>query len=124
MKDDKYITFKRSEFYQMMGELALPPWQVGDDLLGSEADCAPIAKRIEEVAETICLQDATVIRGQDLFAAPALDAYAAMIAIVMKFGGMTPETRKELQQAADYFHDRANESRDIAFKTPDNGGLR
>ena len=100
MKDIKYIVFKRED------------WEA------FERDDDPSALELK------ALEDATVIRGQDLFAAPALDAYAAMIGIVMKFGGMTPETRKELQQAADYFHDRANESRDIAFKTPDNGGLR
>jgi hypothetical protein len=110
MKDDKYIVFKRGEFEEWLALLAVEhelPFTSGD---------------IPEMPSD--LEDATVIRGQDLFAAPALDAYAAMIGIVMKFGGMTPETRKELQQAADYFHDRANESRDIAFKTPDNGGLR
>ena len=84
-----------------------------------EDDKYVVFKRLEFEDMPLTLEDATVIRGQDLFAAPALDVYAASISIVLKFGGMTDETRKELQNAADYFHERANESRAIAFKTPD-----
>jgi len=96
VEDEKYIVFKRQEFEEWIKTrggigITLPSF----------------------------LEDATVIRGQDLFAAPALDVYAASIAIVLKFGGMTDTTRIELQAAADYFHNRANESREIAFKTPD-----
>jgi len=108
MKDDKYIVFKRGEFEEFWNRI-----------VGAEG----IDERVWDNAPND-LEDATVIRGQDLFAAPALDAYAAMIAIVLKFGGMTETTRRELQMAADYFHERANESRDIAFKTPDNGGFK
>ena len=98
MEDDKYITFKRAEFEEWYKR-------------------ANIRFEIPQA-----LNDATVIRGQDLFAAPALDVYAASIAIVLKFGGMADNTRKELQAAATYFHERAEESREISFKTPDKQG--
>ena len=95
VEDEKYVVFKRSEFEQ---------WY---------------QKVVSVGPRPMILNDTTVIRGQDLFAAPALDVYAASIAIVLKFGGMADSTRIQLQSAADYFHSRAEESREIAFKTPD-----
>ena len=96
MEDDKYVVFKRAEFERWV--------KVVESYI------------LEELTP---LDDATVIRGQDLFAAPAFDVYAGSIAIVLKFGGMTEEKRINLQRSADYFHERANESRAIAFKIPD-----
>ena len=70
-KNEKYITFKREEFFQMMGQLALPPWAAPDGtLVGTDWDCAPIAQQIEALADEVSLDDAVVIRRQDLFASP------------------------------------------------------
>jgi hypothetical protein len=95
MEDSKYVVFKKSEFLEWLD-------------------------KVEKFGTTVTpLDDATVIRGQDLFAAPALDVYSASIAIALKFSDMDETKRKELRITADYFHERAEESREIAFKTPD-----
>src|SRR5580765_3759412 len=76
--EDKYVVFKREDFYQMMGFLALPPWRdySTGELVGAAMDCAPIASQIEIEVEKIRLQDAVVIRRQEKFASPALATYA------------------------------------------------
>lgn len=105
IKDEKYIVFKREDFYQMMGALALPTGDV---------DCAPVAQRIIEVAETTALADAVVIRRQDLFAGPSLHAYAASITIAAR---LSDEAR--LQPIADYFHEQAILADAEGWKVPD-----
>lgn len=94
--DTKYVVFKKEEFKQ---------WWLEN---GSPTPPTP-------------LEDATVIRGQDLFAAPALDSYANAIAIAMMVMPAGDE-RNSLSRVADYFHDRAQEARMIGYKLPDNGG--
>ena len=100
--DTKYIVFKRDDFYQMMGHLALPPYNHPShpDPIGGSWDCAPIASHIQEVAEKTALNDAVVIRTQDIVAPPVLDLYANMLHLLK--GDSNP--------AADYFHARAVES--------------
>jgi hypothetical protein len=98
--DTKYIVFKRDEFKE---------WQ--EACLHGEA----------ELPEP--LHDATVIRGQDLFAAPALESYANSIGIAMQVMGLGWQ-RDELSKVADYFFQRAQEARMIGYKLPDNGGER
>lgn len=64
------------------------------------------------------LPDAVVIRRQDLFAAPALDTYASMIAMVA--GNVSdPEVGKELLAIADYFEDQAQLAAAEGYKLPD-----
>src|SRR5678815_3846850 len=106
-KDSKYIVFKRNEFFEMMGQLALPPFPGG----GAEGqDCAPIAQHVIDVAEKTCVEDAIVIRRQDAFAPPALDAYANAITtsiqldLVVNGGNKHPAVTR-LKEIADYFHD-------------------
>jgi hypothetical protein len=99
MHDAKYIVFKRDEFYELMGELALPRGDV---------DCAPVAAHIIERAEATAVPDATVIRGQDILAPLALHAYA---------DGAKAE---HLWQVAEVFHRRAVEAEQAEFrKLPD-----
>lgn len=107
MTDEKYIVFKRKDFQEF--------WE----RIGGSG-----AKGIDGVWENAPdpLQDATVIRGQDLFAAPALDSYANSIGVFVSLADPGDPRRDYLQSVADYFHRRADESRGIAFKTPDNGG--
>lgn len=115
MHDAKYIVFKRNEFYELMGELALPRGDV---------DCAPVATHIIERAEAVAVPDATVIRGQDLFAASALHAYANSIAVALAIingsPSAPPELRVRLSHTADYFHERAVEAEATEYrKLPD-----
>lgn len=132
VKDDKYIVFKRDEFYQLMGELALPPWVgANGEWLGDDLDCAPLADHINKRAEEACVADAVVIRRQDLFAPPALDAYANAIDVAIS---LTPYAEMEnldvdvpeafrrvlrLREVADYFHRQAVLAWDAERKLPD-----
>jgi hypothetical protein len=125
--DQKYITFKRSEFYEMMGRLALPPFygktsSGHQERAGAHWDCADIAARIEEVSEKTCVADAVVIRRQDVFAPPALDAYANAIqtAIAVLCNGEEPTGRTaDLREIADYFHEQAVKAWEDKRKMPD-----
>jgi hypothetical protein len=64
------------------------------------------------------LPDGVVIRRQDLFAAPALDTYASMIAMVAH-NVSDPELGKELLAIADYFADQARLAHEEGKKLPD-----
>jgi hypothetical protein len=118
-EQEKYITFKTSEFYTMMGYLALPPWrdEASGELIGTSMDSAPLAALIEAEVQKTRLNDAVVIRRQDLFASPCLATYAQMIALVAKNHG-DPEVSKELLTIADYFEDQANLAAAEGFKLP------
>lgn len=97
MIDEKYVVFKREEFQR---------WYQTVDSAGGTVPMA--------------LDDATVIRGQDLFAGPALHAYAASIAIAVKILANTdPDLAKSLRDVADYFSERAAEADEISHKLPD-----
>lgn len=114
--DFKYIVFKREDFYEMMGELALPPYFDNDmhATLGGDVDCSMVAQHIVKQAENRELDDAVVIRRQDLFAGPALHSYASSIAIASR---LSDDSR--LQPIADYFHRQAVLADEEGWKTPD-----
>jgi len=117
--DNKYITFKRSTFYEMMGYLALPPWrdhQTGE-LIGTSLDSAPLAEEIEREAEQRCVKDAVVIRRQDTFASPCLLTYASMISMVAKHHP-DDDKAKELLLIADYFQRQGELAGDEARGLP------
>lgn len=122
MSDDKYIVFKRSDFYELMGELALPPWEHSNgEMCGDDVDCAPIAEKIKKRSEETSIDDAVVIRRKDVFAPPALDAYANSIMIALS---LDPESThsdwgQDLQEIADYFHQQAALSWVTNRKIPD-----
>jgi len=68
------------------------------------------------------VEDAVVIRRQDIFAPPALDAYANAIqtCIEVLCNGTKPSGRTlELQAVADYFHDQAAKAWTEQRKLPD-----
>jgi hypothetical protein len=96
----KYIVFKQEEFDR---------WANG---LGErDMERMPLG-----------LPDAVVIRRQDVFAPPALDAYANAIQVVIETlcNGAKPSGRTEqLQAIADYFHDQAAKSWTEQRKLPD-----
>jgi hypothetical protein len=116
--DDKYVVFKRSEFYEMMGFFALPPWNDADgNLIGTDIDCAPITAEIERTVNERSLSDAVVIRRQDYFASPALASYAASIAIAVRF--LEDEVmKKRLTRIADYFQRQSELAAEEGWKLP------
>lgn len=64
------------------------------------------------------VEDAVVIRRQDLFAPPALDSYANSISIAAMM--LEPgEQRLKMQDVADYFHAQAVASWETERKLPD-----
>lgn len=97
---DKYIVFKKAEW---------------DDKVG----WSPMFDIPEPV------EDAVVIRRQDVFAPPALDAYANAIQTaveVMSGFGITPGGSSpidQLRDIADYFHDQAAKAWAEQRKLPD-----
>lgn len=99
MRDEKYIVFKREEWEKKMNALLLevPQEIVADVRAGA-------------------IQDATVIRCQDIFAAPALSAYADAITTTLEITDLFPreangQVRAALLKSADFFRDRAEEAR-------------
>lgn len=127
LDDQKYVVFKRNEFYEMMGMLALPPYhgttETGrHEMAGKHWDCAPIAQDIIEKAEATALPDAVVIRRRDVFAAPALEAYANAIVCALalaKGSSLEGSSIAGLQDIADYFHQQAEKSYGEVRKVPD-----
>jgi hypothetical protein len=117
--DNKYITFKREQFFEMMGNLGLPPWTAPDGTqVGRDWDCAPFAQAAIEAAQEIEIGDAVVIRRQDHFASPCLLTYASMIGMV---GQNHPDeaVRRDLLAISDYFQRQGEMAGDEAFKLPD-----
>ena len=102
--DEKYITFKRQEFLEAMSPQAL-------NYASSEAKYDEILK--------LALPDVVVIRRQDYFATPALNAYASCIAIAARLMQHDLVRQQELLAIADYFHQQAELSGDEAWKLPD-----
>jgi len=106
MKDQKYVVFKREEFAKCMAALLV---EVDPTIP------ADIASR--------SLNDAVVIRRQDIFAPPALDAYANAILVVVEglklTGLVTPGLLSDLTQVADYFHQQAKLAWETNRKLPD-----
>lgn len=90
VQDNKYITFKQEDFDRMMADANVGP--AGAKLLG----------------QTYAVPDATVIRGKDLLAGPALHCYAAMAALIARVSGSSDDAAR-----ADYFHERAVEADEL-----------
>lgn len=116
---EKYLVFKKSRFFEMMGFLALPPWRdpATGEMIGQAMDSAGLAQDVLREVETHRVPDAVVIRRQDLFAGPALDAYSSMIALVAKT--TDPDLKESLTKVADYFQDQARLAHEEGFKFPD-----
>lgn len=106
MADDKYITFRREPFLEMIGH-----WTTQDM---SRRQVPSVLAEIEMQA----INDAVVIRRQDLFASPCLATYASMISLVASNISDKAQA-KELQRIADYFEDQANLAAAEGYKLPD-----
>lgn len=107
--EGKYIVFKADEFV---------------------AACQDLRERTDYPADQILLncrnlEDAVVIRRQDVFAPPALDGYANSITVALEMaraveGGSEPSPlARRLQETATYFHEQAALSWDTHRKVPD-----
>jgi hypothetical protein len=99
--DNKYVVFKRDEFRDWF-------CTVGDHSHGVN-----VLKAVE---------DAVVIRRQDAFAPPALDAYANAITVALELikEGVTSNPKAvALRDIADYFHQQAALAWSVERKLPD-----
>lgn len=98
---DKYITFKRYEFFKATSQNAFAKTGqlVLDELKGLE------------------VEDAVVIRRQDKFSSPCLLTYAVMIAMVAE---SHPDAmiKEELFAISDYFHQQGILAGEEGFKLP------
>ena len=92
--DEKYITFKRTDFVNHM--IGLPP----------------------RLFDGIEVRDAVVIRRQDYFAPGALASYASGIALVLHMID-DPKKRAQMMAVADYFQRQSELAGDEAWKWPD-----
>ena len=109
MDDTKYVTFPIGAW--------LDAWRRFPDQPNAEHPLTELQRHR--------LDDAVVIRTGDVFAAPALDAYAANIATAITvirsvpFNSDLDKAAEGLQKIADYFHEAALEARDRVSKLPD-----
>lgn len=73
--------------------------------------------------QVLALTDAVVIRLQDVFAPPALDAYANSITVAIEMmqglDDADPIKVKRLREIASYFHEQARISWETERKVPD-----
>ena len=100
--EKKYVVFKREDFEHVLRKFSSGTGELA--LLGE-----------------VELNDAVVIRRQDVFAPPALDAYANAITLaaeLLEKSGVDND-HHGLREIADYFHAQAALSWDTDRKLPD-----
>ena len=105
VRDEKYIVFKRDDLGRCFQALLL------------EVD-----QSIVRDIESRQITDAVVLRKQDVFAPPALDAYAnAILTVVeaLKVTGSEPGLVPRLLKISDYFRAQAEDAYDMQRKLPD-----
>lgn len=110
MKDDKYAVFKIGDWIE--------EWKQHQDPGDAPHPLTDLQRKR--------LDDAVVIRTQDVFAGPALHAYAANISTAISVIKSLPidaieidEAVARLQSIADHFHEAALEADDKVGKIPD-----
>lgn len=111
---EKYIVFKRKHWEQFLIDMATPALR------------ADTGRKLNALCEGE-VADGVVIRRQDAFAPPALDAYSNAITVALNVlseadGGADiydAEIPKRLREIADYFHGQAALSWDAHRKLPD-----
>jgi hypothetical protein len=119
LSDGKYIVIKQKAWDDFLVDIATPALN------------AKLGAALNGMLETGEVQDAVVIRRQDVFAPPALDAYANSIKVAVLAmresalaGGYDlseedAEIVERLQGIADYFHGQAVLAWDAKRKLPD-----
>lgn len=100
MQDEKYVVVKREAFDQLL-------------IFFADKLSPAVGEALNTFASAV-LEDAVVIRTQDIFATSGLWAYAhtmqTYIELTHSQRMMTSEELKNLAEARDYFSDRANEA--------------
>ena len=112
MDNAKYRVFKRDDFMKFIAKLAIVIDSESKSALTNLLD-------LDELAVDYEAHDSVVIRLQDVFAPPALDAYANSITVALQFIDPSTVEAKHLQSVADYFHEAARQSWEIDRKVPD-----
>lgn len=115
--EEKYLVFKGDEFVKLLDKT--------NSLIDSgwAYDGGDLSKWVEE----ILVEDAVVIRRQDVFSPPAFDAYANSIMVTIEalrargitHEGNNPSMIDRLGAIADYFHAQADMAWDTDRKIPD-----
>jgi hypothetical protein len=116
---DKYVVFKISDWLD--NREAINQVSNSGGLDSAYGDALDEALSLLDAAR---LDDAVVIRRQDVFAPPALDAYAnainAGVEVASRCGADLSTSRVEdLQRIAEYFHEQAAMAWDTNRKIPD-----
>jgi len=115
-KNEKYIVFKRADWDQMMVRITqLCPGGIAPAALG------PLMALEANGSE---VEDAVVIRRQDVFSPGMLAAYAHSIQIALKVAslhefGELNEVGRRLSAIADYFHEQSELAYAESYKIPD-----
>lgn len=109
--DGKYVVFKRHDWDDMKARMATP----GGNLILPH----PLRVLMDKA-----VTDGSVIRRQDMFSPPALDAYAnsimvAVTAMMVDPGGYNTALVERLTKVADYFHRQAIAAWETERKLPD-----
>jgi hypothetical protein len=106
MENDKYVVFKRDEFNEWA--------RVMHDAVEEVAEGKELNLRVH--LNQISLQDAVVIRKQDVFAAPGLYGYAASIQTAIEVAqrldpsSLTEEEQWRLEALRDFFFEQGHEA--------------
>lgn len=100
-KNEKYVVFKREDWKRAINE--------ANDRM--DRGLVPLASSFTRLID-IEVDDAVVIRRQDVFAPPALAMYANSIRTALDVAqlhevGDPNETARRLQAIADYFHEQS-----------------
>lgn len=108
---EKYVIFK-IEDWRYIADAFQRIW-------GEEARAT-----LEALADPRRVPDGVVIRRQDIFAPPALDAYANALLTAVQLlkadpGGYNERIVKDLEEKAQYFHEQAVLAWDTDRKVPD-----
>ena len=98
MIDQKYVVFKREEWEAIAADTGT-------------------ATRNEFLRSAV--EDAVVIRRQDVFAPAALEGYANAITVALSMADPSTPQAKRLREIADYFHGQATVAWDTHRKIPD-----
>jgi len=111
--DAKYVIFKVEDWDDLINE-------INKRFADKPHHMASILKMVAKVM----VDDGTVIRRQEFFAAPALHAYAYAIDVAIKAmrsdrGGYNEGTVQNLRAIADYFHTQAALAEEEGYKIPD-----
>lgn len=79
--DESFVTMRRSELFELLGEYALPPWQLADGTeVGGDIDCASLAAELIVRVDTISLHHARVGTVASLGVATTRDLLAELAA--------------------------------------------